>query len=76
MNSAADDYSYISSRLREIRKETGRVDDSWRSATGTDLDGIASFYGISRYWSECESETDAQLRDRVGAEIRKKTGAL
>jgi len=76
MAAAADDFAFIATRLREIRKETGRVDDSWRTATGADLDGIASFYGIGRYWSECESETDSQLRERIGEEIRKKTGAF
>jgi hypothetical protein len=76
MHPASEDYSFIATRLREIRKEAGSVDDNWRTATGTDLDGIASFYGLGRYWSECESETDAQLRDRIFAEIRKKTGAF
>lgn len=65
----ADDLGDISKRIREIKKEEGRVDDNWRTATTADLDAIASGFGLER----ANYENDETLRGRIGNVLAKKT---
>lgn len=62
------DSSDIAQRIREIRKEEGRRDDNWRTATGEDLDAIAAFYNLTRV----SYEVDSTLRSRIETAIAKR----
>jgi len=60
----------ITDRLHAIRKEEGRADLDWRTATEADLDAVAGGLGLVRN----SSEGDYTLRNRIRAVLEQRAG--
>lgn len=74
MTYAVDDVASIRARLREIRMEEGRGDDSIETAIGKDLDAIGSKAGLHRQFQESDATFRIRMRPLASASWKGSAG--